>query len=587
MNNNIRFFISISILAILTIAIAVAGFIRYYDIKHGERSSIQVPTEKKQQDDNSLKELDRLKDSLHHIIEKHSLQHNYSHGSFHLEELKSTLQKLSIEMRNNKDSIRLFVDSLTNGEFLVNPDTTLIGKKHADLSPSLGLYFELAKRIVETDTSNYSYFSYSFVVRDRNSQKIKSRKPMVSYLTKVDSLDWLVGVAITPKSLVEIEISSNAQNKDTNDYLSFLILCGTIFSLVILTYCLFLYFDKSKAERELKQMNMAATKYLEAINEADSAIAILNKERQFEWTNVCYREWQGNKDMNLVNQDLLTISSEPESAKSEFHKALISGFGKYNSKLGDRDVETNLKLLSNGQGIILVDKDKTKEKELNRLNEIRDSLFKLIGHELMNVAQPLRVSVSSFIDNPVVSNAKTIRYSYKEFELVLQNLLSLSKMERSSIELTTNACYIDSIIQENIELVEDKAADKNVRIVKTKMRKNLKIKGDYNIISLVFRNILSNAVKFTEGTRNRVGMIRIYAEIIDGKVVCSVSDTGPGVPEHLESLLFYESISSNTGLGIGLSICRRLLTFINGDIWYTKAQYRGSIFSFSLPYIKN
>jgi two-component system, OmpR family, sensor histidine kinase VicK len=104
----------------------------------------------------------------------------------------------------------------------------------------------------------------------------------------------------------------------------------------------------------------------------------------------------------------------------------------------------------------------------------------------------------------------------------------------------------------------------------------------------VLANLLSNALKFT----HEAGQIVVTAAQDPHKpayIVVSVSDTGQGIPLEQCSQVFerlsqvrHETIG-NSGLGLGLSICRELIKLHGGDIWVESTLGQGSTFSFTVP----
>ena len=119
----------------------------------------------------------------------------------------------------------------------------------------------------------------------------------------------------------------------------------------------------------------------------------------------------------------------------------------------------------------------------------------------------------------------------------------------------------------------------------------LNVFADQNMIDFVFRNLISNAIKFTP----RNGNIFVRAKTHDNRIICQVEDTGIGMkPEILENLFKLGSSKSSpgtegeTGTGLGLILCKEFIKKNRGSIWVESdpdsyREGKGSKFFFSLP----
>jgi signal transduction histidine kinase len=109
--------------------------------------------------------------------------------------------------------------------------------------------------------------------------------------------------------------------------------------------------------------------------------------------------------------------------------------------------------------------------------------------------------------------------------------------------------------------------------------------GDERRLTQVLMNLVSNAIKFTEG-----GSVSIRASVADGSFLVAVTDTGVGIaPEDRERIFeeFQQVDSSSTrkkgGTGLGLAIARRIVELHGGRIWVESTPGQGSTFAFTLP----
>lgn len=118
------------------------------------------------------------------------------------------------------------------------------------------------------------------------------------------------------------------------------------------------------------------------------------------------------------------------------------------------------------------------------------------------------------------------------------------------------------------------------------MHNKLFVNADKNMILTTVRNLISNAVKFT----NRGGNIEVITNSEDHKVIFSVRDNGIGINKKDQKKLFridsdfkINGTENETGTGLGLILCKEFITKNGGEITVQSEEGKGSIFTFTLP----
>ena len=109
--------------------------------------------------------------------------------------------------------------------------------------------------------------------------------------------------------------------------------------------------------------------------------------------------------------------------------------------------------------------------------------------------------------------------------------------------------------------------------------------GDENMISLIIRNLVSNAIKFS----NPGDEIKVNADVVDGYITISIEDNGIGMSKEDLEKLFRIDVNTTTigkskekGTGLGLILCKEFVEKNGGKIWVESELGKGSIFSFTL-----
>jgi ligand-binding sensor domain-containing protein/signal transduction histidine kinase len=237
----------------------------------------------------------------------------------------------------------------------------------------------------------------------------------------------------------------------------------------------------------------------------------------------------------------------------------------------------------------------SKNQELNELNLTKDKFFSIIGHDLGNqfniIVGFLEVLVSDFkkLDATVVErHLNNIFNSSKYAYDLLENLLTWARMQTNLIEYNPQAFDVHSKITKTIELFDGASSKKNIKI-KVTTNEEILIYADVNMFSTVIRNLIANAIKFT----NENGTISVSAKRKKNLCEISVKDNGVGISGEDITKIFridskHKTLGTNgeKGTGLGLILCKEFIEKQHGKIWVESAVGKGSRFSFSLP-LKN
>ncbi len=261
-------------------------------------------------------------------------------------------------------------------------------------------------------------------------------------------------------------------------------------------------------------------------------------------------------------------------------KHLIENLEKANKELEDKVKARTRELKINNE-------------ELMKINQIKDKLFTIISHDLK---QPL-VSLSVFFEilkqlPEDVSREKLDQFYMKlqanlqDVTSLLDNLLFWSQSQMGSNHIDLKPIRIVELIHKNIELYRVSALQKDISINFKHLTSNPLVIGDENIINLVMRNLLNNAIKYSK----KKSSITVNMEPRNGDLAISVKDRGVGMSKKLITRLFekdYHSSARGTsnekGTGLGLKLCKEYLLLQSGDIYVESEKGKGSKVTFTLP----
>ena len=235
---------------------------------------------------------------------------------------------------------------------------------------------------------------------------------------------------------------------------------------------------------------------------------------------------------------------------------------------------------------------KNSELSLIELNATKDKFFSIIAHDLKTPFNSIIGFSELLVDNvkendydKVAEFAGIILQSSKRAMDLLINLMEWSQLQSGRMDFNPELFDVSMLIDEVILLLKGIADQKSITI-ENQLTRSVQVFADMEMISAVMRNLISNALKFTQTG----GCISISALSKENEVIITVSDNGVGLPEDRINKLFILSESYSTpgtnkekGTGLGLILCNEFIKKNNGLIWVESEIGKGSSFSFSLP----
>lgn len=265
--------------------------------------------------------------------------------------------------------------------------------------------------------------------------------------------------------------------------------------------------------------------------------------------------------------------------------------------------QSNTKLLEQNKLIECTNKELDKQNKiikeqyqiLEETNAAKDKLFSIISHDLKNPIAGLKEMISVLADNFESFSEEEKREILRELRLSSDNVLELllglltwSRSQRNKIEYDPYEQDLYQLVYQNIAIVSTNAKNKNLTIINS-VPENTIAFFDANMINTVVRNLLTNAIKFT----NPGGIIEIKAEQYQDDpnyILVSVADQGIGIPHDKLDKLFKIKHSFSTvgtsgekGTGLGLLIVWDFIEKNHGKIWVESKVGEGTTFYFTLP----
>ncbi len=227
---------------------------------------------------------------------------------------------------------------------------------------------------------------------------------------------------------------------------------------------------------------------------------------------------------------------------------------------------------------------------LNEMNRLKDRLFSVIAHDLRNPVAALRNTID--ILDPKILSSEELKFikaeliqQFNSVDFTLNNLLTWARGQIKGEILHIEVINIHKIVEESIENFTVFSSSKNIAIVND-VSKHTQVHADLNHLQFLLRNLLNNAIKFSQ----RQGVVTIFAYEDERFTVIAVKDKGVGISPEKQSYLFdihsnftTEGTQGEKGTGLGLILCKEFAEKNGGKIWVESEVGKGSTFYFTLP----
>jgi two-component system, sensor histidine kinase ChiS len=230
--------------------------------------------------------------------------------------------------------------------------------------------------------------------------------------------------------------------------------------------------------------------------------------------------------------------------------------------------------------------------ELERVNRLKDEFLANTSHELrtplngiIGLSESLLSSKKNDLSQMVLQSLRMIKNSGERLASLVDNILDMTRLKQDKLKLQLAHVdlhsAVDSVITQSTSLLNSK----QITLANNIEPQSLAVYADHQRFIQILQNLVFNAIKFTKS-----GSIVISAyQELDTITIC-VADTGIGIKEsRLEQIFedFTQADGSNSrdagGVGLGLSICRRLVNMHQGQIWVNSQPNSGSQFYFTMP----
>ena len=229
--------------------------------------------------------------------------------------------------------------------------------------------------------------------------------------------------------------------------------------------------------------------------------------------------------------------------------------------------------------------------QLARLNRTKDRFFGIIAHDirspiiaLQGVGEQMAFYLEKGRTEKLRQLSQKLDLTGKRLSDLLDNLLNWALLQQGGIAHQPDTLPVHPIVAETIHMFAMSAETKGITL-DNNIPEDLYVQADENALNTILRNLISNAIKFTD----KGGSVKVRAETQDGQVLLRVQDTGIGMPPDKIQELFTLQPKSNKGTagergtGLGLILVKELTERQRGKISVESHEQEGSTFTVALP----
>ena len=230
--------------------------------------------------------------------------------------------------------------------------------------------------------------------------------------------------------------------------------------------------------------------------------------------------------------------------------------------------------------------------QLKESNSQKDKFFSIIAHDLKSPFNSIMGFSELLVEQTREKNydgiekfAGIILQSSNRAMDLLMNLLEWSRSQTGRMEFNPEYFEMVDFIKDTLQIFHEIVIQKSI-IINMELPRNVPVFADKPMISTIFRNLISNAIKFTKPG----GLIIISATEKPDELTVKVRDNGVGISKDRIEKLFridesYSTPGTNNekGTGLGLILCKEFIEKHNGKIWVESEERKGSTFYFALP----
>lgn len=347
-----------------------------------------------------------------------------------------------------------------------------------------------------------------------------------------------------------------------------------------------------------QQLREERNKFVSILDQLSDGVVAVDEDERVLYMNEEARDLLDVSDYHPDDDPLLSEISRDDTLQSAISRCLDAGESVHREgKRVAPDREINLTI----DASVLTDRDGRvvgavaalhDVTELRRLQTVRQDFVANVSHELKTPITAIQGYSETLADDEAMDPdtrrrfTRKIRDQVRRMSRLVEDLLTISKLESDEGELETKRLDLTSPLRDALEAVRPRAEDKGIELESSLPEDSVYVRGDPAGLRQIATNLLENAVKYTPED----GTVTLDVRRSDDRVVLTVEDTGIGIEPRKQDRIFerfYRVDSgrarSEGGTGLGLAIVKHLVLTMDGEIEVDSTPGQGSVFRVRLP----
>jgi signal transduction histidine kinase len=230
-------------------------------------------------------------------------------------------------------------------------------------------------------------------------------------------------------------------------------------------------------------------------------------------------------------------------------------------------------------------------------NRLKEGILSVVAHDLTSpIANIIVINdfLKTNITTPQNDDGESIPYiemidrMCQQSLSIIHDLVDVAELESANINLEKTPIHLPNFIAHAITSQQAKAAQKDITLSFKNLGESIMVNINTDKFTRVIDNLLTNAIKFTP----LGGKINIDISKSNTSALIKIEDNGIGIPLHLQELIFDKfttagrrGTSGEKSLGLGMSICKKIVTLHQGKIWFESKDNKGTTFFIELPLV--
>jgi CheY-like chemotaxis protein/CHASE3 domain sensor protein len=352
----------------------------------------------------------------------------------------------------------------------------------------------------------------------------------------------------------------------------------------------------------------ASKRVVQLLEQASESVALAIRSAQYreKLQNLLEESQRQAEELQVQQEELKVNNEELEEQSRALKESQVrletqqAELEQINSQLEEQTqrLETQADELNERNRDLDVAREGLEQKanELEISSQYKSQFLANMSHELRTplnstliLAQLLQENKAKRLSNDEVEYAKTILASSNDLLTLINDILDLSKVEAGKIDLNPEKITADHFLQSMKRLFTPLAESRGIQF-NLKMETPVEIETDQQRVEQILKNLISNAMKFTEKGAVTLAVTQIKTPAGKAKVHFAVTDTGIGITKEQQGVIFeaFRQADGTTnrrfgGTGLGLTISRDLAKLLGGTIEVTSQEGKGSTFTLVLP----